>query len=102
LPAFLQKSTPSPSATCRTTARTAKVLDRLSFHRFPGFAFGDSVPDAKTIWAFREGINVDDRARILFDKFDAFLREYGFQAHAMASSSTPSVGIVQFIKINAR
>jgi len=57
-----------------------QVLDRLSFHRFLGLAFGDPVPDAKTLWAFREVLHADDRARRLFDKFDAFLREHGFQA----------------------
>jgi len=57
-----------------------QILDRLSFHRFLGLTFGDSVPDAKTIWSFRESMNADDRARILFDKFDAFLRDNGFQA----------------------
>jgi IS5 family transposase len=57
-----------------------QILDRLSFHRFLGLTFGDSVPDAKTIWAFRESLDADDRARLLFDKFDAFLRENGFQA----------------------
>jgi IS5 family transposase len=57
-----------------------QTLDRLSFQRFLGLSLGDSVPDAKTIWAFKEALNQDDRARLLFDKFDAFLRENGFQA----------------------
>jgi len=56
------------------------VLDRLSFHRFLGLTFGDPVPDAKTIWAFREALNADDRARLLFDKFESFLSQKGFQA----------------------
>jgi IS5 family transposase len=57
-----------------------QTLDRLSFHRFLGLTFGDPVPDATTLWLFQESLNADDRARTLFDKFDVFLRENGFQA----------------------
>ena len=31
-----------------------QVRDRLSFMRFLGLGLGDRVPDAKTIWLFRE------------------------------------------------
>jgi Transposase and inactivated derivatives, IS5 family len=57
-----------------------QILDRLSFHRFLGLTFGDPVPDAKTIWTFQNALNEDDRAKLLFDKFDAFLRDNGFAA----------------------
>jgi IS5 family transposase len=57
-----------------------QILDRLSFQRFLGLTLGDPVPDAKTIWLFREELNADDRARILFDKFHEFLSADGFQA----------------------
>jgi IS5 family transposase len=57
-----------------------QILDRLSFQRFLGLTLGDPVPDAKTIWLFREELNADDRARILFDKFHEFLNANGFQA----------------------
>ena len=30
------------------------INDRLSFMRFLGLGLSDRVPDAKTIWAFRE------------------------------------------------
>jgi IS5 family transposase len=30
------------------------INDRLSFMRFLGLGLGDKVPDAKTLWAFRE------------------------------------------------
>ena len=56
------------------------VLDRLTFMRFLGLGIGDAVPDAKTIWLFRESLNADDRARTLFDGFESFLAEKGFQA----------------------
>ena len=31
-----------------------QIKDRLSFMRFLGLGFHDRVPDAKTIWLFRE------------------------------------------------
>ena len=31
-----------------------QIRDRLSFLRFLGLGLGDPVPDAKTIWLFRE------------------------------------------------
>ncbi|GAL96071.1 transposase [Acetobacter tropicalis NRIC 0312] len=30
------------------------INDRLSFMRFPGLGLSDRVPDAKTVWLFRE------------------------------------------------
>jgi len=57
-----------------------QILDRLSFNRFLGLTLGDPVPDAKTIWLFRESLNADDRARILFDKFNKYLDENGYKA----------------------
>ena len=30
------------------------INDRLSFQRFLGLSLGDKVPDAKTIWLYRE------------------------------------------------
>lgn len=57
-----------------------QVLDRLSFMRFLDLRIGDDVPDAKTLWAFKEALNAEDRARQLFLMFDDFLRKNGFQA----------------------
>ena len=31
-----------------------QIRDRYSFYRFLGFATSDRIPDAKTIWLFRE------------------------------------------------
>lgn len=31
-----------------------QIMDRISFMRFLGLGLGDRVPDAKTIWLFRE------------------------------------------------
>lgn len=45
------------------------VLDRLSFMRFLGLALSDKVPDAKTIWHFREQLVKEQAVEKLFDLF---------------------------------
>jgi len=57
-----------------------QVRDRLSFMRFLGLTIGDRVPDAKTIWLFREELGRAGLAKRLFKRFDLYLREYGFTA----------------------
>lgn len=57
-----------------------QIVDRLSFMRFLGLTLTDSVPDAKTIWLFREALTEADLVKTLFEQFDEFLRENGFQA----------------------
>ena len=61
------------------------IKDRLSFMRFLGLGLADPVPDAKTIWTFREALT---RARIdgkpaveaLFLRFDAMVKACGYLA----------------------
>ncbi len=57
-----------------------QVRDRLSFMRFLGLEFHDSVPDAKTIWLFRERLTEAGLVDKLFKQFDAFLMNNGFAA----------------------
>ena len=57
-----------------------QIRDRLSFMRFLGLSLGDTVPDAKTIWLFRETLTRAEVAEKLFHKFDKFLRDNGFSA----------------------
>jgi len=57
-----------------------QLRDRLSFMRFAGLALHDPVPDAKTIWLFREQLVRAGAFQRLFDRFDAVLRERGFLA----------------------
>ena len=57
-----------------------QILDRLSFMRFLGLSMGQPVPDATTIWRFREMLASADIVKDLFKKFDAYLRNNGFQA----------------------
>ena len=57
-----------------------QILDRLSFMRFLGLSLGDRVPDAKTIWLFREQLTRGELTQTLFARFDAHLNERGFVA----------------------
>jgi IS5 family transposase len=56
------------------------VKDRLSFMRFLGLGLADAVPDANTIWTFREALKKADAVDGLFARFDLALREAGFLA----------------------
>ena len=61
------------------------IRDRLSFMRFLGLGLADTVPDANTIWTFREALT---RARlhgkpaveVLFARFEAALSAAGYLA----------------------
>jgi IS5 family transposase len=56
------------------------IKDRLSFMRFLGLGLADPVPDANTIWAFREALKRAGAVAGLFTRFDATLREAGYLA----------------------
>ena len=57
-----------------------QLKDRLSFMRFVGLALHDPVPDAKTIWLYREQLARAGAAERLFARFDALLRAKGWLA----------------------
>ena len=57
-----------------------QIQDRLSFMRFCGLALEDRVPDAKTIWLFREQLTKAGAIERLFARFDAVLRDAGYLA----------------------
>jgi IS5 family transposase len=46
-----------------------QINDRLSFQRFLGLSLGSKVPDAKTIWAFRERLVKSGGEKKLFSLF---------------------------------
>ena len=56
------------------------INDRLSFMRFLGLGLSDRIPDARTIWLFREKLTKAGAIRPLFDRFDAILRAAGYIA----------------------
>jgi IS5 family transposase len=57
-----------------------QVRDRLSFMRFLGLALDDRVPDAKTVWLFREQLGERGLEKKVFAKFDRYMREQGCTA----------------------
>jgi transposase, IS5 family len=57
-----------------------QLRDRLSFMRFAGLVLHDPVPDAKTIWLFREQLARAGAAEQLSARFDALLRAKGWLA----------------------
>jgi IS5 family transposase len=56
------------------------INDRLSFMRFLGLSWSDRVPDARTIWLFREKLTKAGAINALFERFDATLRASGYIA----------------------
>jgi len=56
------------------------INDRLSFMRFLGLGLADRVPDARTIWLFREKLTKAGAIQGLFERFDAAVRKAGFIA----------------------
>jgi IS5 family transposase len=57
-----------------------QIQDRLSFMRFLGLGLGDRVPDAKTIWLFRQRLTEQNLVEPLFERFNALLQREGFAA----------------------
>ena len=57
-----------------------QLRDRWSFMRFLGLGLADTVPDAKTIWLFREQLARAGATERLFTRFDALLRAKGWLA----------------------
>jgi IS5 family transposase len=56
------------------------LRDRLTWIRFLGLGHGDPVPDANTIWTFRQQLTKAGATLRLFDLFDRQLREAGYLA----------------------
>ncbi len=57
-----------------------QIRDRLSFMRFLGLDLHQRIPDAKTIWLFRELLTQAGVVEQLFTQFDTYLAGQGFQA----------------------
>jgi IS5 family transposase len=53
------------------------INDRLSFQRFLGLTLDDKVPDAKTIWAFKEQLKETGVDAELFALFTKMMEEQG-------------------------
>ena len=57
-----------------------QVRDRLSFTRFLRLCIEDSIPDATTLWLFREKLAKAGLIEKLFDRFDQHLAAKGYMA----------------------
>jgi transposase, IS5 family len=55
-----------------------QLKDRLSFMRFAGLALHEPVPDATTIWLFREKLTKAGAIEALFARFDQTVRAAGY------------------------
>ena len=62
------------------------IKDRLSFMRFLGLGLADTVPDANTIWAFRETLKKAGAIDVLSKRFDDTLRQEGCRIILIAGS----------------
>ncbi len=57
-----------------------QIRDRLSFMRFLGLNLEDRIPDAKTVWLFRETLKQAELGEVLFKRFHEQLAAKGLAA----------------------
>ena len=56
-----------------------QINDRLSFMKFLGLGIEDKVPDATTLWLFREKIKEKGLEKELFEEFNEYLNQSGYE-----------------------
>ncbi len=56
-----------------------QVSDRLSFMRFLGLELSGNVPDARTVWAFREALKEHRLVEPLFERLNQALADLGVE-----------------------
>ena len=56
-----------------------QIVDRGSFRRFVGIENVNDVPDARTIWKYREELTKANAYDKLFDEFTEMLRQKGYE-----------------------
>ena len=59
-----------------------QLNDRRTFQRFVGLDDQDAIPDAKTIWAWRETLVRSGRLQKLFDRFWSYLENAKIKANS--------------------
>jgi transposase, IS5 family len=57
-----------------------QIRDRLSFMRFLGLGLEDTVPDATTVWLYREALAKAGLVKTLFERFNRHLDAKGYIA----------------------
>lgn len=58
-----------------------QINDRMSFMRFLGINLCEKVPDAKTIWKFKNDLAETKTVNTLFCMFDEYLEKEGLISH---------------------
>ena len=58
-----------------------QINDRLTFMRFLGLGISSSIPDAKTIWKFKNDLKNANVIKELFDLFNSILEEQHIITH---------------------
>jgi len=58
-----------------------QITDRMSFQRFIGLSLGERVPDAKTIWLFKDTLAKQGIIDTLFKQFTRKLESQGIVTH---------------------
>ena len=48
--------------------------------KFLGLGIEDRIPDAKTVWLFRQQLTEQGSIEALFEQFDSYLRQQGYEA----------------------
>lgn len=87
-----------------------QLRDRLSFMRFLGSGLEDKVPDARTVWLYREQLVQAGVIEALFENFDGYLEKrgnktrsqvrarvehvFGAQSNDMSGTLVRSIGLV--------
>lgn len=59
-----------------------QVNDRISFMKFLSLGIEDSVPDATTVWLFREKLAKAGVIEEIFERFELHLRDKGYSAQS--------------------
>ena len=59
-----------------------QIYDRLSFQKFVGIRDGDPIPDAKTIWVFKDKLTDQNVHKSLFDTFQVQMEASGYHARS--------------------
>lgn len=69
-----------------------QINDRMSFMRFLGLTISDTIPDAKTIWLFREQLTQAKIIKELFNTFENRLERNGTMSIPRRSHPKPEAG----------
>jgi IS5 family transposase len=69
-----------------------QLRDSFSFMRFLGLELEDAVPDAKTLWLYREALAKAGAVEELFDLFDGFLKNKGYLISVTRTISASTAG----------